>query len=131
MKRLIAVLPVLVVAALAGTGPAAAESDDPGCAFTLSQPQVADQSGTPVVTATVAPAACNRAEPMLQVVCLEMVGRSAAPLCVQADGPSTARVYFAPFTPGATYTATGRGCANAGNPTTTYCRSVGPATATL
>jgi len=50
---------------------------------------------------------------------------------VQAEGPNTARVNFAPYTPGASYVATGRSCANAGSPPVTYCRSAGPVTVTL
>lgn len=124
-------IPVVVVAALSGAGHAAAAPADPGCATTLSAPQVIDVSGTAMVSASASPGACNRAEPQLQVACLQRVGSTVAPVCVQAEGPGTARVNFAPYTPGASYVATGRSCANAGSPPVTYCRSAGPLTATL
>lgn len=123
-------IPVLMVAALAGAGQVAAAPADPGCATTLTAPQVIDVSGTAMVSASVSPGACNRAAPQLQVACLQLVGSSVAPVCVQAEGPGAARVNFAPYTPGASYVATGRSCANAGSPPVTYCRSAGPLTAT-
>lgn len=125
------VISAVLVGAVNGVGPAAAAPDDPGCAAALSSPQVIDVSGTPMVAASVSPGACNRAEPQLQVACLQMVGSAVAPLCVQAEGPGTARVRFAPYTPGARYVATGRSCANAGSPPITYCTSAGPVTVTL
>ena len=131
MKRFVLVLPVLVVAALAGAAPSVADPAEPGCTVTLTAPEVTDQSGTPMVTATARPAACNRAEPMMQVACLQMQGSPTPPKCMSKDGPNTARVYLAPYQPGATYVATGRSCANAGNPPTTYCRTAGPITAML
>ena len=124
-------IPVVMVAALSGAGHAAAAPGDPGCTTTLSAPQVIDVSGTAMVSASASPGACNRAEPQLQVACLQLVGSAVAPVCVQAEGPGTARVTFAPYTPGASYVATGRSCANAGSPPVTYCRSAGPLTATL
>lgn len=84
-----------------------------------------------MVSASVGPGACNRAEPQLQVACLQLVGGTTTPVCVQAEGPSTAQVNFAPYTPGASYVATGRSCANAGSPPVTFCRAAGPITATL
>lgn len=131
MKRAVVAIPVLVVAALSGAGHAAATPEDAGCSTTLSTPQVIEVSGTAMVSASVSPGACNRAEPQLQVACLQLVGSSVAPLCVQAEGPGTARVNFAPYTPGASYVATGRSCANAGSPPVTFCNSAGPVTATL
>lgn len=125
------VLPVLTLAALCGSGHAVAAPDDPGCATTLSTPQLVDVSGTAMVSVSVSPGACNRAEPQLQVACLQRVGSPVAPLCVQAEGPGTARVNFAPHTPGASYVATGRSCANAGSPPVTFCNSAGPVTVTL
>lgn len=122
---------VVMMVALSGAGHAAAAPADPGCATTLSAPQVIDVSGTAMVTASASPGACNRAEPQLQVACLQLVGSPVAPVCVQAEGPGTARVNFAPYTPGASYVATGRSCANAGSPPVTFCRSAGPITATL
>jgi hypothetical protein len=130
MKHLVMLAPALMVAALGGAGHVAAAPEGGGCATTLSTPVVIDVSGTPMVSASVGPGACNRAEPQLQVACLQMVGSMVAPLCVQADGPSTAKVNFAPYTPGASYVATGRSCANAGSPPVTFCRTAGPITAT-
>ncbi|WNG79626.1 hypothetical protein C6A86_015065 [Mycobacterium sp. ITM-2016-00316] len=124
-------IPALMVAALSGAGQAAAAPADPGCATTLTAPQVIDVSGTAMVSASASPGACNRAAPQLQVACLQLVGSTVAPVCVQAEGPGTARVNFAPYTPGASYVATGRSCANAGSPPVTFCRSAGPLTATL
>lgn len=125
-----AVVPVvLMVAAFGGAAPAAAAPQDPGCATTVSTPQVVDVSGTAMVSAAVSPGACNRAAPQLQVACLQLVGSSVAPVCVQAEGPNTALVNYAPYTPGASYVATGLSCANAGSPPVTYCNSAGPVTA--
>ena len=123
--------PVLILAALSGAGPAGAAPEDPGCSTSLSAPQVIDVSGTAMVSASVSPGACNRAEPQLQVACLQRAGSTVAPVCVQAEGPNTARVTLAPYQPGATYVATGRSCANAGSPPVTFCRSAGPLSATL
>lgn len=124
------VISAVLVGVMNGAGPAVAAPEDPGCATSLSSPQVIDVSGTAMVSASVSPGACNRAEPQLQVACLQMVGSAVAPVCVQAEGPGTARVNFAPYTPGASYVATGRSCANAGSPPVTYCRSAGPVTVT-
>lgn len=125
------IVPVLLAGALGGAGHAAAAPDDQGCSTALSAPQLIDVSGTAMVSASVSPGACNRAEPQLQVACLQLVGSAVAPVCVQAEGPSTARVKFAPYTPGASYVATGRSCANTGSPAVTFCRAAGPITATL
>lgn len=123
-------IPVLMATALNGAGHAGASPAEPGCATSLTSPQVIDVSGTAMVSASASSGACNRAEPQLQVACLQLVGSTVAPVCVQAEGPGTARVNFAPYTPGASYVATGRSCANAGSPPVTYCRSAGPLTAT-
>jgi hypothetical protein len=64
------------------------------------------------------------------VACLQRQGSVLAPNCAQVQGPFTARVYF-PYEAGATYTATGRGCAMAGNPQTQSCDTTGPSSATL
>jgi hypothetical protein len=131
MKRLVVVLPVLVVAALAGAGHGAAAPEGQGCAGTMTSPQVIDQSGTPMVKVSVSPGACQRAEPMLQVACLQLVGSTTAPLCVQEAGVQAAQVNLSPYIPGASYVASGRTCANAGSPPITYCSTVGPTTVTL
>ena len=132
MRRGVAVvLPLLVGAGLAGAGAATAAPDEPGCAYTLSTPVVTQVSGTPMVTTTVTTAACNRSNSMLQVACLEIQGAGTAPLCVSKEGPTTAQVFFAPYRPGASYVASGRGCAVAGSPPVSVCHTVGPVTVTL
>lgn len=131
MKRLAVVLPALGVAALIGSGPAAAAPDDQGCAVNLVSPHVVEQNGITAVIASVRPGACNRAEPQLLVACLQKVGAPVAPLCVQSEGPGTAEVRLTPYVPGAAYTVSGRVCANAGSPPVTYCTTAGPTTVTL
>lgn len=137
MRRRVAVLvPLLMAAGLAGAdfafaGAATAAPEQPGCAYTLSTPVVTQVSGTPMVTTTVTTAACNQTNSMLQVACLEIQGAGAAPLCVSKEGPTAAQVFFAPYRPGATYVASGRGCAVAGNPAVSVCHTVGPVTVTL
>ncbi len=125
------VLPVLMVGALYGAGPAVAAPEEPGCATTVSAPRVIDVSGTAMVSASASPGVCNRAEPQLQVVCLQRVGSPLAPMCEEAGGPATARVILAPYVPGASYVATGRSCANSGSPAVAFCRAAGPVTVTL
>jgi hypothetical protein len=109
-----------------------AETGAPPCAFTLSPPHVVQVSGRDMVTATVDPAACGvAAEPTLSVACVQMQGSQSAEQCDFIEGPGTAQVYYAPYRPGATYTATGRGCASTGNPPRSICQTSGPLTATL
>lgn len=129
MTRLALVL--LGVAAFLGTGPAAADTETQGCAVNLVSPHVVEQAGVTAVVASVTPGACNRAEPQLQVACLQNAAAPVAPLCVQTEGPGTAEVRLTPYVPGAAYTVSGRVCANAGSPPVTYCSTVGPSTATL
>jgi hypothetical protein len=112
--------------------PAHAEPTAPPCTFTMSPPQLVQVSGTTMVTATVGPGACHvAAEPTLSVVCLQLQGSQTAAQCAQLEGPSTAHINFAPYRPGATYVATGRGCALVGNPPRSICQATGPLTATL
>ncbi len=122
---------VLMVGALYGSAPAVAAPEEPGCATTVTTPQVIDVSGTAMVSASTSPGACNRSEPQLQVVCLQRVGSQLAPKCEEAGGPATARVLLSPYVPGATYVATGRSCANQGSPAVPFCRAAGPVSATL
>lgn len=128
------ILPFLVGASLGvglgGLGIATAAPDQPGCAYTLTRPTVTQVSGTPMVTTTVTVAACNQSNSTLQVACLEVQGAGTAPQCASKEGPVAAEV-FAPYRPGATYVASGRGCANAGSPTVSVCNAVGPVTVTL
>ncbi len=130
MRRLALAVPMVGVAALLGTGPAAADPAQ-GCAVNLQAPAVVESSGMAAVVASVRPGACNRAVPQLQVACLQQVGSPVAPLCVQSEGPGAAEVRVTPYTPGAGYTVSGRVCANAGSPAVTYCNTVGPTTVTL
>ncbi|MDT5129040.1 MAG: hypothetical protein QOH54_4684 [Mycobacterium sp.] len=123
---------VLGVAWMPGVVSANAEAGAPPCAFTLSPPHVVQVSGRDMVTATVDPAGCVvAAEPTLSVACVQMQGSQSTELCDSTEGPGTAQVYYAPYRAGATYTATGRGCASTGNPPRSICQTSGPLTATL
>lgn len=110
----------------------AAETEAPPCAFTLSPPRVVQVSGRDMVTATVEAAACGvGAEPTSSLACIQMQGSDSAEQCDVGEGILTAQVYYAPYRAGATYTATGRGCASTGNPPKSICVTSGPLTATL
>ncbi|GFH03455.1 hypothetical protein [Mycolicibacterium hippocampi] len=113
-------------AAVAGAQPAPS-----ACNYELTAPTVVNVSGTDMVTATVSPKACDGAVTFQTVACIQMQGSDSAGQCVQGKGILPAQVYFQPYRPGATYTATGRGCAAKGNPPQTYCQENGPITATL
>lgn len=125
----------MIVAAISAALPMAPAHADPSaapCDFRLTAPTVVDVSGRQMVAATVNPAGCSEAaEPTLSVACLQVQGSQSAEQCAQKEGPGTAQVFFAPYRPGATYVATGRGCANVGNPPTSVCQTTGPLTATL
>lgn len=101
------------------------------CAYELSPPSVVSVSGTNVVTATVTPRACDGAVTFQTVACIQMAGGSDAGTCARGAGILPAQVFFQPYRPGTAYTATGRGCASAGNPPQTSCQETGPLTATL
>jgi hypothetical protein len=88
-------------------------------------------SGTDVVTATLSPAGCDRSTVYLSVACLQLQGDPGPGRCEQKNGLLPAQVYYAPHQPGATYLATGRGCANTGNPPRQVCTPIGPYVATL
>ena len=120
-----------VALALAGAGAAKADTDSPRCAYTLSPPHVVQLSGANVVTATLSPAACDRAVAYATVACVQLQGSDAPEECAQQTGILTAQVFYQPYRPGATYIATGRGCANIGNPPQPVCQAMGPFTATL
>jgi hypothetical protein len=123
---------VLGVAWMPAIMSAHAETGGPPCSFTLSPPRVVQISGRDMVTATVAPAGCVvAAEPTLSVACVQMQGSQTAEQCDYREGTQTAQVYYAPYRAGATYTATGRGCASTGNPPRSICQTSGPLTATL
>ena len=67
----------------------------------------------------------------LTVACVQLQGSDGPGQCQQQNGILTAQVFYQPYRPGATYIATGRGCANTGNPPQPVCQPLGPLTATL
>ena len=129
------VVPAAVMLALAGIAPvASAEPSQPpssSCQYTLSPPQVVPLGSGTAVTSTLSLAACNQSIGYLTVACVQLQGSDGPGQCAQQNGILTAQVFYQPYRPGATYVATGRGCANTGNPPLPICRSVGPLTATL
>jgi len=110
---------------------ACAEPSTPACSYRLSPPQVVQLSGTNAVTATLSPASCDRSVAYLTVACVQLQGSDGPGQCQQQNGILTAQVFYQPYRPGATYIATGRGCANTGNPPQPVCQPMGPLTATL
>jgi hypothetical protein len=114
-------------AGVAGAKPA----PPPPCAYTLTPPQVAQLSGTTMVTATLTPAACDQSDSYLLVACVQLQGSDGPGQCAQGLGILPAQVYYQPYRPGATYISTGRGCSSKGNPPQPVCRPTGPVTATL
>jgi len=132
MLRLPIVLSAAVMLALAGIAPvASAEPSQPPCQYTLSPPQVAPLGGGTAVTASLSLAACNQSVGYLTVACVQLQGSDGPGQCAQQNGILTAQVFYQPYRRGATYIATGRGCANTGNPPQPICQSMGPLTATL
>jgi hypothetical protein len=121
-----------VVLTLAGSAAMArAEPSPPPCSYRLSPPQVVQLSGTNAVTATLSPAACDRSVAYLTVACVQLQVSDGPGQCQQQNGILTAQVFYQPYRRGATYIATGRGCANTGNPPRPVCQPMGPPTATL
>ena len=121
-----------VVLTLAGSAAMArAEPSPPPCSYRLSPPQVVQLSGTNAVTATLSPAACDRSVAYLTVACGQLQGSDGPGQFQQQNGILTAQVFYQPYRPGATYIATGTGCANTGNPRQPVCQPMGPLTATL
>lgn len=114
MSRVVkAVLITLVVgwSGLLGVGSANAQPPQPACGYTLSPPQVVNTGGESKVTATVSFLACGAPfRPAWSVACVHVAGPNSQGQCTQARGPAAAQVFFAPYQPGATYTASGRGC---------------------
>jgi hypothetical protein len=132
MFRLPMVLSAAVALALAVIAPvASAEPSQPPCQYTLSQPQVVPLGSGSAVTATVSVGACNQSVAYLTVACVQLQGGDGPGQCAQQNGILTAQVFYQPYRPGATYVATGRGCANTGNPPQPICQTMGPLTATL
>jgi len=83
------------------------------------------------VTATATPRVCGGGFTFQTFACSQMAGGSDAGTCARGFGILPAQVFFQPYRPGTVYTATGRGCASAGNPPQTSCQQSGPLTATL
>jgi len=131
MIRACLVLSVAATLTVAGTAAAHAEPAPP-CTFTLSAPVVVPDSGAAVVAATLAPVGCeSSAEPDYSVACLQITGDSAT-TCMPSRGRDAARVLYSPYTPGVSYTATGRGCARwVGQPPAQLCQHLGPNSVTL
>ncbi|MDY6998004.1 MAG: hypothetical protein SW019_15500 [Actinomycetota bacterium] len=107
------------------------QPDQAGCTYTLTAPSVVTVSGVEMVTAIVDTGACDGAVTYQTVACIEMVGGNGPGRCEEGSGIVPAQVFFQPYRPGATYIATGRGCAAKGNPPQKYCRENGPLTAVL
>ena len=128
-------LPLLVTAAVAlalgGAPVVSAEPSPAGCQFTLSPPQIVQLSGANVVTSTLSLAACDHAVGYQTVACIQLQGSPGPGQCAAQNGILTAQVFYQPYRPGATYVATGRGCATTGNPPQPVCTPMGPLTATL
>jgi hypothetical protein len=132
MMRWLMVLFTAVALALSGTAAVASAEPSPvACSYRLSPPQIAQLGGASAVTATLSPAGCDQSVAYLTVACVQMQGSDGPGQCAQQNGILTAQVFYQPYRPGATYTATGRGCANTGNPPQPVCQTMGPMTATL
>lgn len=131
MFRTFAVLAATSLVLGVTPGVAGAQPEPGACEYELSPPTVVNVSGTDVVTATVNVGACDGAVTFQTVACLQIQGGSGPGQCAQGRGILPAQVFFQPYRPGATYTATGRGCASAGNPPQKNCQESGPVTATL
>ncbi|MGP4056259.1 hypothetical protein ACTWP6_15795 [Mycobacterium sp. 4D054] len=114
-----------VVSAAAQPAPVSA------CAYELSSPAVVNVSGTDMVAAALTIGACDGAVTYATTVCIQMQGDAGPGQCARGFGLVPAQVFFQPYRPGLTYTATGRGCASKGNPPQQHCQESGPLTATL
>lgn len=137
MLRPIAVLAVVTAAACGTPGAVSSAQPDttsPGpvpCTYVLTPPTVVNVSGTEVVTASLSTGACDGAMTFQTTACLQMAGAGGAGQCAQGRGLLPAQVFFQPYRKGATYIATGRGCASKGNPPQKFCGERGPLSATL
>lgn len=136
MNRALKVIGVAATAALTALANAGATQAQPPpnpgpCSFTLSPPQVVQADGVAKVTATITPAGCLAPwSPKYAVACLHLQGGEGR--CAQSRGPATGQVYFEPYTPGATYVSSGRGCGAVFTFTTDpNCQALGPINATL
>jgi hypothetical protein len=145
MFRSISLFPAAVAMSLVGVGSAGVSNASPSeeggsgsCSFVLTPPEVVQVSDTRMVLATVKPGPCTMdALPNESVVCLAIEGSQGQ--CGNKSG-SLPAVVLVPYRPGATYVASGQGCAdlfeNPANHSTTgpvikICRSVGPSSFTL
>jgi hypothetical protein len=111
--------------------PGAGAEPPPPCSYALSPPEISQVDGATMVAVTVAPADCGfPGAPGFGVACVQRQGDSMK--CAQGRGEDAARV-LAPYLPGATYVATGRGCGSwAGNTEQTpNCQMFDPISATL
>lgn len=110
---------------------AGAQPVESPCNYELTTPTVVNVSGTDMVFATVTPRDCDGAVVFQTVACIQMQGSDGPGQCAKGRGILPAKVFFQPYRPGTTYTSTGRGCANKGNPPQKYCQERGPIAATL
>jgi hypothetical protein len=131
MFRLPMVLTGAAALALVGIAPVASAEPSPTCQYTLSPPHVGPLGGANAVTATLSLAGCDQSVGYMTVACVQLQGSDGPGQCASQNGILTAQVFYQPYRPGATYVATGRGCANTGNPPQPVCQPVGPLTATL
>lgn len=131
MLRTFAVLALTALMSGSAVSVADAQPAQAACTYVLSAPSVVNVSGTDMVTATVNIGACDGAVTYQTTACISLQGADDAGQCAQGRGILPAQVFFQPYRPGATYTATGRGCASKGNPPQKYCQEVGPSVVTL
>lgn len=84
-----------------------------------------------MVTVTVEPVGCDgRASPIRTTACVASSADTTPGSCEGQAGFLTAQVYYT-YSPGATYTAKGSGCAAVYVTPTAICDSLGPISATL
>lgn len=131
MFRTFAVLAATSLVLGSTSAVAGAQPAEPPCNYRLTPPTVVNVSGTDMVTATLTVGACDGAVTYQTVACIQMEGSDGAGQCAKGRGILPAQVFYQPYHPGATYTSTGRGCANKGNPPQQFCGESGPITATL
>jgi hypothetical protein len=137
MGQTAAVVACVLGTAAGGLGTASTAVAEPAtdpilCQYRMSDPEVVDVSGTPMVFAWIEPGACTGvAEPIETEVCLNVEGGATAGKCTQRTGPVRTTVYLSPYEPGKSYTVRGRGCANQTQPPLFFCSTLGPKTATL
>lgn len=120
---------MLTLGLLTGAPAGAAPAETVTCDYTLSAPALVEVNGTQMVTATLVPAACPSAVPMLLEACLSVPGKVGR--CDQTNGNTTAQVYLSPYVPGLNYTVRGRGCSTALTAPSSICSSLGPVSAVL